>query len=367
MTSRRTLAGNVRVFTYPWFPENPWQKIVYSAFEEAGGEVVPLENLDRLQKATRLTPRHEKRPVLHLNWTGPITQNAEDVVGSMRAVRDALSTIDDFQASGGRLIWSIHNTLPHEVRFLLPELALCRGLADRADAIVVMNPLTVASVNDLYPLDIDKVTRIEHPSYVGMFPNDIDRLAARQKLALPENATVSTFVGVLRPYKGVEQLIEAFEVLVSYDHTQRLLVGGQPGPGFDDAAITRILRPRENVTVYSERVPDDELQYWMTAADVVALPYLSGLNVSVALLAASFGIPVALRRLPDLAYLDGEEWVTWIEGSGNDLARSLMEAQQTLRSRPGAGAAAQQYAADRSPDQIARQYHTLFLDVTEGR
>lgn len=361
MTNPQTPAEMVRVLAYPYFPENPWQKIAYSALEEDGAEVTPLDSLTRLQDAALFDTRRGGHPVLHLNWTGPITQNAGDVVESMRAARAALSAIEKFTASGGRLIWSIHNTLPHELRYLLPELALCRALADLADSIVVMNPRTLATVDDLYPLDPGKVVHIDHPSYIGMFPDDTDRPTARERLGLPADATVTTFVGVIRPYKGIEQLLNAFERLADRDPTQHLLVGGQPGPGFDAADIARIFRPRTNVKAYAERVPDDELQYWMAAADVVALPYLGGLNVSVALLAASFGAPVALRRLPELADLDGEEWVAWIDGEGEELARSLHDAQQTLQSRPGARAAAARYAAERDPNRIAGMYRDLFL------
>ncbi len=352
------LAATTTVLAYPHYPDNPWQRVVYSAFSSARGRVVPLESIGDLAEASAAVQREGGRCVLHLNWTAPISQASPSIADSARTVADAIDGIRAFVADGGRLVWSIHNVLPHELHHFAPEAILCRALAQAADAIVIMNPATPELMAPFCALDPARTVTIEHPSYIGEFADTTTRAEARERLGIADDVVATLFFGLIRPYKGLESLVDAFDALD--DPRRRLLVAGQTGPGYTAEEVERMLRPRPWLTRHPGRVPDDEVQVWFAAADLAVLPYRRGLNMSVLLLAASFGTPAIIRGIPGTQYLEGEPWIARIDGDESQFPASLRSAQDALLARPNAPAAARAYAQARHPDLISRRYLELF-------
>ena len=68
------------------------------------------------------------------------------------------------------------------------------------------------------------VVVVPHGNYIERYPNHISRQEALQQLDLPGGEFVYLFLGLLRPYKGVEDLIDAFNKLAP--PTGRLLIVG---------------------------------------------------------------------------------------------------------------------------------------------
>src|SRR5581483_9462322 len=95
--------------------------------------------------------------------------------------------------------------------------------------------------------------------------------AARAELGLPANALVYLFLGFIKPYKGVEELIEAFRRMDGAP--LRLLIVGKP---LDDETRRRVeaLAVRDaRIHTYIDYVPDERLQVYMNAADVSVFPF----------------------------------------------------------------------------------------------
>jgi beta-1,4-mannosyltransferase len=352
--------SSVTLLTYPYYPDNAWQRIIYSTFIKAGGDVEILPSLGELGAMAQRAHSIGRRPLLHMNWTTPISQAASGLRESMDRVQAAIDVLRGFVADGGHVVWSIHNVLPHECAYLAPELILCRELASLASTIVVMNPSTSLAVAGLYPLDPAKVEQIDFPSYVGEYPDTMTRHDARQSFGLRDDDIVCGFVGGVRPYKGLEQLLGAFDLLAHQDVRQRLLIAGRPGPGYSERDLQTVFHPREYLTLALEHVPDDDIQRWMSAADLIVLPYTQSLNASVLLLAASFGRPVALRRLPEFEHLGDEPWIFWLEGEGVEFAESIARAEQASISTPELGTAARRFADAVRPGVIADRYLRIF-------
>ena len=121
-------------------------------------------------------------------------------------------------------------------------------------------------------------------------------IAARhaRRLGLPAEARVVAFVGWVRPYKGVTELLEAFAAVT--DQEARLVIAGR---AVDEAYADRVsvlaaADPRVRLDLGF--VPDDELQVYLRAADVVATPFLEIFTSGSVLLAMSFGRAVIAPR-----------------------------------------------------------------------
>ncbi len=143
---------------------------------------------------------------------------------------------------------------------------------------------------------------VSHPNYIGVYPNTIDRDAARAQLGLLPDQKVFLFFGGLRPNKGIDQLLRAFREIPG-EHLA-LLVAGQPFPPEEyQSELQRLASLDSRVRLSDRFISDDEVATYMNAADAVTLPFARILTSSSTMLAMSFGRPVvapAMGCLPEL-------------------------------------------------------------------
>jgi beta-1,4-mannosyltransferase len=164
---------------------------------------------------------------------------------------------------------------------------------------------------------------VSHPHFIDIYPNAVTRAEARQRLGLSAGQTVFVFFGGIRPNKGLEMLLEAFRRLPERD--LRLVVAGKPWPppqyvqGLKDQS-----RHDERIQIIAEFIPDNEVQIYLNASDVVVLPFGSILTSGSTILALSFGRPVVVPAIGCLPELVHENMgVLYEPGSSQSLARAL--------------------------------------------
>jgi glycosyltransferase involved in cell wall biosynthesis len=121
-------------------------------------------------------------------------------------------------------------------------------------------------------------------------------LEAKQKFGMaPEQKTI-LFFGNITPYKGLEHLVIAFRSFARQDANSRLIIAGRTK---DSAEYWRIIRQlivrdgmEEQIIQRIEYIPDEEVEVYFKAADVIVLPYTYICQSGVLFLAYSFGLPV---------------------------------------------------------------------------
>lgn len=173
------------------------------------------------------------------------------------------------------------------------------------------------------------VFAVQHPSFVGYYSMKISRTEARQRLGIDGRANVYLFLGGLRPNKGLTALCDAFAGLQDPDAV--LLIVGSPGEGGPHInALLDAARADSRVRVMAEYVPDDEVQLYMNACDIVVLPFAEVLTSSSAILALSFGKPVIVPRMGCMRELVTEE-VGFLYDPGDP--QGLHHAMQEARNR----------------------------------
>lgn len=350
-----------RVFVYPHYANNPWQGLMYSGLDPEEFHTVPIASLDELPTEARAA----EDSVLHLNWTAAISQSVPSLVESFGAVASAMGRLEAYQRAGGRIVWTIHNALPHEVFYLGPEIELCRWLCDRVDAITVMNPDTARLVAHLYLLPAEKTRVLSHPSYPDAQASTVTRAQARSELGLAEAERVALFFGMLRPYKGIERLLASLTRADHHaDEPTRLMIAGARGPGYTEADITTLLGARDDVSAYVEHVSDERADLLFAACDLVVLPYRGGLNSGVVYLAASYGRPVLVPQIRENTHLLSEPWVFPItEPSEAPFAESLSQAlEHAVSERAELEAAARAFAEPRAAIRVS----TDFAEILRG-
>jgi glycosyltransferase involved in cell wall biosynthesis len=246
--------------------------------------------------------RRERTDIVHLIWTHPffLVQDVSSIqiinaIGTY--LRAGLFLIDLVLVYlyGAEIVWTVHNKHNHEQQHLRLDHMVSRTVAQFASALTVECSAAKKLISELFWVSSEKIHVIEEGSYVDSYPNTVSQAEARDRLDIANDTRLFVYFGQIREYKNVDQLISAFrqanlsnaELLVvgnPFDHNIRLKIGG---------AIEQV----DSVEHVFKFVPNDEIQFYMNAADVVTLPYQDILTSGSVLLAMSFGRPVITPNL----------------------------------------------------------------------
>jgi len=129
-------------------------------------------------------------------------------------------------------------------------------------------------------------------------PNtDLTPILAKQRLGIGNGEKAILFLGRMRPYKGLEYLLSAFQLLKSRHADYRLIIAGEEKKGSEEYMdkVRRTIHHEfdsEEVILRIQFIPDEEMQLYLKAADVLVLPYKEIFQSGVLFLAYSFGLPV---------------------------------------------------------------------------
>lgn len=183
----------------------------------------------------------------------------------------------------------IHNTMPHEARFV--DRFLARRTLREADRYIVMTEKEQSRLLGLLP-KVRDIDIIPHPIYQMFLYRTIDQSVIRDRLGLPENVPMLLFFGFIRPYKGLDVLLKALSVICQQGPEVHLLVAGEfwENQGFYDQLINH-LGLRKVVHIFNQYIPDDEVWKFFNSADVFVAPYTGGTQSGALKTAIGFGIP----------------------------------------------------------------------------
>jgi beta-1,4-mannosyltransferase len=326
---------------------NPYIALFGEGLKAAGAEVYDTRKLQPGQLAA--TPRPD---VIHLHWVEqydrpPVVRPSSPFPAAFRSVeriglrplnagpiyqlrrwrrlRALLVQLRAFQRAGGRVAFTVHNLDPHESSSS-PERWALRQMIDDSDLLHVHDAATAGEIARRFGRR-ERVVVIPHGHYLSAYRNEVPRREARRRLGLPDDAFVYVCLGLMRPYKGLEELIPAFRGLAG--ERLRLVISGKPA----DAAYASHLRalavddPR--VLIDPQFVPPDDVQVYLNAADIAVLPYRQITTSGAAILAFSFGLPViapAIGAFPNLVTED--RGILYAPGG---LVGAMQEAQLTDR------------------------------------
>jgi len=273
---------------------------------------------------------------------------------------------------GVELVWTAHDLLNHEREAIRTELAFKHVIIRLlVDGIIVHCSSAKQIVRETYRLPErveERMTVIPHGHFVDEYPNEVDRAEARSRLDIPEQDTVFLFFGWIRRYKNVPLLVDTFAELD--DDDARLLVVGNPRTEEIEQEVRDAAATDSRVETRLEFVPDDEVQYYMNAADVAVLPFRTGkqtlLTSGSALLAMSFGKPVIAPALGCVADLVDEAGGFAYESSDRDALLGAMAAAMDA-DLAAMGAHNFERVSDLTWDEIAARTHEVYLDVVGGR
>lgn len=206
--------------------------------------------------------------------------------------------------------------IPGTVRYVRALMGL---LLRMTDAHVVHSRHDLAALTETYGLDPATMTVVPHGPYdhvsSGTDGSDVSDVRAPASADGPEEPMNLLFFGVIRPYKGLEDLVEAFELLPpDVRGAMRLTVVGEPWEGYDAPLRAIADSPvADQITLVGRYVTDAEVREHFAAADAVVLPYRRSSASGPLHVAMSAGLPVVVTDVGGLAdAADGYEGATLV-------------------------------------------------------
>jgi glycosyltransferase involved in cell wall biosynthesis len=334
--------------------DNPYLNLSQKALEEHGVRF-DRSSGDWLQWRWLLDNRRRVN-VLHLHWTqyhyARRKRRASVAAFVKFAVKLLLARVLRY-----RIVWTMHNVLPHERNF--------PSILDYLGRILLAQLATSVIAHCNYGQEMlahhfhrkRKVFVVPHPNYCGVLPSGGSGEGARAKLGLQQVSLVFLFFGAIREYKGVADLIAAFREIPHAD--QALVIAGKPAN--EDIKADIMSRAAKDAHILSDlkHVSARKLEMYLRAASAVVLPFREVLTSGSAMLALSAGRPVvapAIGCLPEL--LTPECGILYDPADADGLRKALVRCRHLDLDAMGRQASrrAQQFTAKRVALETLKAY-----------
>jgi GT2 family glycosyltransferase/glycosyltransferase involved in cell wall biosynthesis len=315
-----TTRVNTKLFFYPDYTvTNPYQTLLYSNLSGCDAEPLTIDLAIQF-----LIENKPSSCIFHIHWQNIITGPAKTAYEHRKLAKEFIAKLNYFKKLGGTLIWTIHNKLPHDIKFKNAEIEFHESMSSVVDMILLHDINSIDIIKKEYNIDKKKVQIIEHGNYIGSYPNLIDAKDSRELLELEENNIVFGFVGQLRPYKGLNEFIEASVKLVKAKNVNALIAGKPVWP-ITSGKVDRRCQLYPGIKVFEGFVPDEELQIYLNSSDFIVLPYKDILTSGSVLLAVSFGKPVIIPDIPAFSSIKDEDFVFTYDPTDNDSLLNLLQ------------------------------------------
>ena len=197
-----------------------------------------------------------------------------------------------------KVVYTAHNILPHGDD-LENEFESFKKIYKIVDKIVVHTENNKTEIINLFNLDSNKIDVIPHGVYDVFFTNQyVSMEDAKTELGIQVDIKVVLFFGLIRKYKGLENLVDSFKMVIDKINSSLLLIAGKPGGDEDEKKYytdyIAQLRGRKDVMCIDKYIPFEKVSNYFSASDVVVLPYLKTYQSGILLLSYAAGKPVVV-------------------------------------------------------------------------
>ena len=185
-----------------------------------------------------------------------------------------------------KVISILDNVIPHEPHFF--DTPLTKYFLKGSTGSVTLCEAVSKDLLDLQPES--RYTVIQHPLY-SHFGSKLQREEAEDRLGLEHGKKNLLFFGLIREYKGLDILLEAFKMLPGNDW--QLIIAGEPYGSFDKyQKIIDTIQGKDRIKMSLKYIKDSEVTDYFSAADVAVLPYRSATQSGISSVAYHFEVPM---------------------------------------------------------------------------
>lgn len=220
-----------------------------------------------------------------------------------------------------KVISILDNVIPHEKR--PGDRPFTKYFLKPVDAFVSMSHEVL---NDLRTFEKEKEAIYSpHPVYDN-YGEKVSKKEARQKLGLDENGKYVLFFGFIRKYKGLDILLEAMaDERVKVEHIKVIVAGEYYGDKEYYLSIIEKYQLKDQIHLFTEFIPNEEVKYYFSAADFVVQPYRTATQSGISQIAYHFEKPMIVTNVGGLPEIVPDQKVGFVtEVSSKAIADAIV-------------------------------------------
>lgn len=188
---------------------------------------------------------------------------------------------------GIKVVWEMHNILPHN--YSETDKKNSRWFYEKSDAMIFHSKDDISRSREVLGTNANKpYVVIPHGNFNESYENKISKNRARQILGISDDKKVILCFGFLRKNRGYEYLIEATKEM----QNTVVVVAGKILEVDVYKKLIEYEKKISNLRVFTKWIPDNEIQIYFKASDIVVLPYTEITTSGVIPLAYAFSKPV---------------------------------------------------------------------------
>lgn len=204
-----------------------------------------------------------------------------------------------FKLLGKRVVFTAHNVNAGErdgSDSLANRLSL-RVQYRLVDHIFVHTEKMRSQIVETFGARKEKISIIPFATYDMVPQTSLTASEAKRRLGVRDSDRTILFFGRIVAYKGIDLLVDAFLRIATHDYHYRLIIAGEPMKGAEQYWLgvkEKIEKSaaRDQVSLHTHFIADNEIELYFKAADVLALPYTQIFQSGVLFMSYSFGLPV---------------------------------------------------------------------------
>lgn len=228
------------------------------------------------------------------------------------------------RAIGIKVVYTVHNILPHDSG--RRRQATYRNIYRLSNRLICHDAEAASKITSGFAVKPERISIIPHGPLFHP-AGETSPEAARRRLRFPDDECIVLCQGILRPYKGVPFLLDAWRQVVNRISGTRLAIVGVGEEDQVRAVVEQVskLELENHVRLELRFVSLDELTDFYSAADILVYPY-SAITTSGALMTGiGYGKAIVASALPAFERIlhDGENALLVPYGKVDVLAERL--------------------------------------------
>lgn len=271
-----------------WSQSVPYQSQLVGALSSYGVDVDYLQNHRRGLPLWRGL-RNFNSDLFHLHWPEKYYQYGQHFM-NLRRLRFPL---DLYLASRPRpLLLTAHNLLPHDKNHTFMRERNARVAYQLARRVFVHSKHAGQLISERFNISPEKIVPIPFGDLAPPLGPPRPKDGARSELNLDPEEPIALIFGALRPYKGIDEVVDWWRDRPELPH---LYVVGWGSSDAYVGTLEKRAEGRRNITIRaSSWLPEPELNAWLSAADVCICNHSRVFSSGGASLARSWGLPLLM-------------------------------------------------------------------------
>lgn len=204
-----------------------------------------------------------------------------------------------YKILGKKLLFTAHNIDAQERNgqsSLLNRLSL-RLMYLLMDHIIVHTEKMKSQLINKFDINSAKISVIPHGIINTIVKTNLSSNEAKRILNINIDDKTILFFGNVAPYKGIENLISALDILKRKISSIKLIIAGEvkkKNESYWDSITRKIngYKLSDHLIIRSELIPDEDVEKYFMASDVLILPYKNIFQTGVLFMSYNFGLPI---------------------------------------------------------------------------